>query len=522
MTNDSARIEGILRSFIVYAICAILAIIIGVLMTNPMTYSSLGFVAVLCAVMFVPIVLKWHYPLTLLSWNAPIMMFFIKGDPRLFLVMITLSIAISITERALNQPRFINIPTITWSLFCLIGVVMVTALFTGGIGLKAFGSDVYGGKKYIFLAVAVLGYFALAAQAIPPERAQRYVAFFFLGGVVSVISDFYPITPGFLHPIFWLVPPSMYADTGNGPEGGIMRLAGTAGAGVAVYSAMIARYGLRGIFLSDKLWRPVVFFLMVVLVFFGGFRSGLILMGGTILLQFFLEGLHRTKLMPFFTIFALAFAALIFCLGPALPVSFQRALAFVPENVMHLRPEARLDAQASWQWRIDMWEGLLPQIPSHLLLGKGYAISMEDYASMGQDSALRSADPGQQALALSGDYHNGPLSVILPFGIWGVFAFGWFLLASIFVMYRNYRYSDPGLKTINTFLFVSYVMLCISFYGGNLAVGMGAFTGLLGLSVAINRGVRRAPVTASTNIPFNIPFAKKRLRPTPAFQKRST
>jgi len=29
---------------------------------------------------------------------------------------------------------------------------------------------------------------------------------------------------------------------------------------------------------------------------------------------------------------------------------------------------------------------------------------------------------------LAGDYHNGPLSVIIPFGVFGVIAFVWFLL----------------------------------------------------------------------------------------------
>ena len=73
-----------------------------------------------------------------------------------------------------------------------------------------------------------------------------------------------------------------------------------------------------------------------------------------------------------------------------------------------------------------MWKALLPQVPPHLLLGKGYAISMEDFEMMGRDVAFRSVDASQQGLALAGDYHNGPLSVVIPFGIWGVIAFLWF------------------------------------------------------------------------------------------------
>ena len=171
-----------------------------------------------------------------------------------------------------------------------------------------------------------------------------------------------------------------------------------------------------------------------------------------------------------------------------------------------------------------MWTGLLPQIPKYLLVGKGYAISMEDYAVMGQDSAFHSTDVSQQGLALSGDYHNGPLSVIIPFGIWGAIGFLWFTGASLWVMYRNYRYSDPALTTVNIFLFTSYVVTMLSFYfiSGGLA-NISGFTGLLGMSVAINRGVRKRPPPAKPiNIPFKRPFANVRLQPQPALMRRAT
>ena len=522
MNNDPATIAAALRTFAIYAVCAVLAIIIGVLMTNPMTYSSLGFIGFLCAVLVLPILLRWHHPIMIFCWGAPMMMFFLKGDPKFTLVMITLSLAISITERTLNQPRFINVPAVSWSLFFMIGVIALTAKLNGGIGLKAFGSEVYGGKKYVFLIVNILGYFALTAQPIPPGKAQRYVSYFFLGSTLGFIGDLYPFAPGFTHPIFWVIPPMMNYDAGA-VQVGTTRLIGTSWAAVSVINALIARYGIRGIFLEGKLWRPAVFFISVVLIFFGGFRSALVLAGLTFTLQFFLEGMHRTKAMPFFVLAVVAGMALAIPLGGKLPFTFQRTLAFLPEGLIHLSHDARLAAQTSSDWRYDMWKALLPQIPEHLLLGKGYAISMEDFASMGADSAMHSADPGQQALALSGDYHNGPLSVILPFGIWGVIAFLWFIIAGMWVVYKNFRYGDPALQLANTFLFTSYVITTFDFFFifGSFSDGMGAFTGFVGLSVCLNRGVARAPVTPARNIPFSIRLRGGRLKPQPAFQPKT-
>ncbi|HXC36196.1 MAG TPA: O-antigen ligase family protein [Candidatus Acidoferrales bacterium] len=518
MNSDPANVAAALRSLVVYAACAVVSIIIGVLMTNPMTYTAFGFMGILSAVLLIPILMKWHRPLMIVSWFMPVMMFFIKGDPNLFLVMITLSLTATIVERTMGQKRFFNVPQITWPLLCLIGVVMLTAKLTGGLGLRAFGSEVYGGKKYIFLVVAILGYFAIASSPIPPEKARKYVALYFAGGLLCTVQDFYQVAPHVLRPIYWVIPPNFLALMGHF-EVGVSRLAGTGTAAAALINVLIARYGLRGIFLSGRLWRPFVFCVSFIVIFLGGFRSAIVGMTATLVILFFLEGLHRTRLTPFLVVFVLAIAGVIIPLGSKLPFTFQRTLSVLPPSFVQLRPDARADAKASWDWRIEMWTALLPQIPKHLLLGKGYAISPEDFdTEMGAGAAVQSADPAQQALALSSDYHNGPLSVILPFGIWGVIAMVWLFAGSIWVVYRNYRYSPPELKALNAFLFATYIWSIVNFYGGSLATNMNVFTGILGLTVAINRGVRREPAENRVNIPFSIPLRRRDVRPVSAPQ----
>src|ERR1039458_3552053 len=110
-----------------------------------------------------------------------------------------------------------------------------------------------------------------------------------------------------------------------------------------------------------------------------------------------------------------------------------------------------------------MWRALLPQVPPHLLLGKGYAITPEDAQLMGSDAALRSIDPSEQGLAISGDYHSGPLSVIIPFGIWGAIVVLWFLIAGVWALHHNRLYGDPALQTVNTFLLTAFVARIIIF-----------------------------------------------------------
>jgi hypothetical protein len=209
--------------------------------------------------------------------------------------------------------------------------------------------------------------------------------------------------------------------------------------------------------------------------------------------------------------------AAVIPLARHLPFTAQRALAFLP---LDISPEARMSADDSTQWRIDMWKALLPQIPPHLLLGKGYAISMEDFQMMG-GSAFHAVDPSQQGLALAGDYHSGPLSVILPFGIWGAIVFLWLLIAIAWVMYCNYRYGDASLRTINAFMW-AFILLFIFqflFLFGALNSELMPLAGMVGFSVALNGGVRRpAPQPVQARPPMVYP-AKIPSHPRPAFHR---
>jgi hypothetical protein len=508
---------AILKSLVIYAICVPLAVIVGYMLTDPLDYTTFAYAGVLALVLVFPLLLRWHYPLLLFSLNTSVIMFFMKGRPALWLVMVVLSLGVSLLERALSsQKRFIHVPQITWPLICLLGVVALTAKLTGGIGLHAFGSEVYGGKKYICLVVSILSYFALMAQRIPPERANLYVALFLLGGVTNFVGDLYSVTPSFLDFIFWMFPPSV--SLGGVFELGMTRLGGVSSAAAAFVFWLMARYGLRGIFLSGKLWRPVLFVMASMMIFLGGYRSLMISYLFLFGLLFFLEGLHRTRALLLFAMAGMLIVVAIIPLAPRLPFTFQRSLAFLPLN---LSVEARESAEGSSEWRVKMWEALLPQVPSHLLLGKGYAITMEDFEDMGTDTAFHSVDASQQGLALSSDFHNGPLSVVLPFGIWGVIAFLWLMLAGLRVMYCNFRHGDVSLRTSNTYLLASYLCLLFRFIFifGALNSDMLMFACTIGFSIALNGGVcRPAPQPVQAREPVVHP-AKILPRARPAFQR---
>ena len=166
-------------------------------------YSNISLFGALALVLSAPILLRWHHPLLVLSWNLPLVVFFLPGNPPAYLPMMAVSLGLSVLQRAMNKDmRFIPAPQITLPLLCLMAGGAGDRQVDGGHWLARAGDPVMGGKKYVFLLMGILGYFALTARRIPPRRAGLYVAMFFLGGCVNVIGDFISFIPRSFYFIF--------------------------------------------------------------------------------------------------------------------------------------------------------------------------------------------------------------------------------------------------------------------------------------------------------------------------------
>src|SRR6185503_40038 len=140
---------------------------------------------------------------------APVVLFFLPGRPTVALAMCAASLGVSVLQHIVNRnQKFIHVSTLFWPLIFLAAVILVTAELTGGIGMSSLGGDNIGGKRYILLLGAIVGYLALAAHRIPPRKAHLCVAVFFLSALASVISNLTSfVGPSVLYYILLLVPP---------------------------------------------------------------------------------------------------------------------------------------------------------------------------------------------------------------------------------------------------------------------------------------------------------------------------
>ncbi len=491
----SKNIAVLPKSLVIFGVCIPLALMVGYLLATPTEMMSFGLVGMILLLLCIPLLLRWHYALLILTWNANMTVFFLPGQPSLWMLLAGASLFLTALGCIMDkQIRFQNVPSITWPLLFFTLVILVTAKLTGGIGLRSFGGGVYGGKKFVYLLAAVIGYYAISSVRLPQKRADRYTGMFFLSAITGIVSNLiYIAGPAFY--VFYLFFPvdnamdqAMEDIATNTTDVRFARLPGVTSAAMSVFCFMLSAYGIRGTLVVNKPWRWLLLLLCVGLSLLGGFRSALILFAMICACQFYFEGLFRTR---FFLVLVLAVVlggAFLTVFATKLPLSVQRSLSMLPIEV---DPAARASAQGSLEWRLEMWKLLLPEVPRYFFLGKGYALDPTDMYLM-NESVRRGLAKDYEAALVVGDYHSGPLSVIIPFGVFGLIGFLWLLLAGGQVLYRNYRFSDPALRNINTFLLSYFITRVVFYFGGfgSFFSDLPLFLGVLGLSVALNGEVR--------------------------------
>jgi hypothetical protein len=494
----SKEMFNIHRVLIAYAVGIPLALVLGYLVATPdlASVAALGFV-VFCLAL--PLVIQWHHALLIAAWNSAFILGFMPGQPLLWLVLAGLAFALAAVNHVTGLKSFLRAPELTKPILFLLAVVVVTARFRGGWGSRVLGGSGYGGRGYIYLLGAILGYFALTAQRISIARSERTVKWFFLSGLTFALCNLaYALGPAFY--VLYNFVSADYAESQAMGDWGLSveRFTGLGPVANGLLCFVLARWGIRRTFEWNKPWRLLLLTAAFVAGFFSGYRSEIGLLGIFLVVHFMVEGLWKTAFLPLFCLLGVLCLTPMLLFANKLPSSVQRSLAaFLVVLPLDINPEVRAEAANSSQWRYEMWREVVPEIPKYLLLGKGYSIDPVDLYLTEQATQAGLLNNYEVAI-ISGNYHNGPLSVLIPFGIFGAIAFFWVLGAGVKVLYRGYRYGDARLRQVNMCLLSFFLTQCIFFFFvfGAISSQLVVFLGILGFSVSLNGGVCRKPALA--------------------------
>ena len=111
------------RKLIVFGIVLPLAALMGYLLVNP-EFMSVAFLGLVVLVLMMPILLRWHHPLLVFSWNFPMIIFFLPGSPPLWMVLAVFSLGITVLGTGLNkEQKIIQVPIMNWVMLVWMVVV---------------------------------------------------------------------------------------------------------------------------------------------------------------------------------------------------------------------------------------------------------------------------------------------------------------------------------------------------------------------------------------------------------------
>src|SRR5262245_52341746 len=148
------------RLLLIYGISIPLAIFVGYFLANPLDIVPFFIFTLLVMLLVVPLFLRWYHPILIFSWNAALIVILLPGQPFLWVPMAGTAFLFALMDRILSKREtFLSVPSVTWPLVLLAIVMLLTAKATGGIGLRSLGSETYGGKRYMFMLAAIVGYF---------------------------------------------------------------------------------------------------------------------------------------------------------------------------------------------------------------------------------------------------------------------------------------------------------------------------------------------------------------------------
>jgi hypothetical protein len=293
---------------------------------------------------------------------------------------------------------------------------LCTVFVRNPVGLAAFNSEMVGGKPYFNVFIACLAYFVLSRVPIDLKTACRLPLFLLPAPAFLAVGALMTThAPGLAGKLGLSL---IYADFAPSETAGfdnVERQIGLLSVGLTGMQILTSYFRPLTLLFPAYFGRFLLAIVFMVAVLFSGFRSALLAIAAYIIFSSYFQR-HPRDLFAFAAIGVVGLTLLTIGNGTLfdLPLAVQRALSFLPGNWDYV---ATADAQASIDWRVDMWSMVWHEDKwiRNRWLGDGFGITRRELALMesvknGGVGFLGGVD--QEAFMINGAYHNGPLSTI--------------------------------------------------------------------------------------------------------------
>lgn len=360
---------------------------------------------------------------------------------------------------ALKALKKIETPQYAGTEFWLLSfaIIVIATALVRGTGFAIFGGESWGGGKYITMAMLFFLYFSVRKF----QFRKGHVLWLIWGGIFATgmlaLGQFlFSYTGGRTYFI------NQFME---------IQAASAAGSELLSNDAAVVRYShfrwLAYAILPLSLFWPqrkilslLFAVIAAVLMLLTGFRSEVASIG----MVYFLCGLVLTKRKKEFLFFIAAAGmvgyGLLLLFADILPDAMIRSVSFLPG--VEASGAVAESARKSTEWRFLVWEYCLREAPRYFLIGRGLAFDVAQWAWL-QVSVYSSPE----FFYGTHSYHNGPLALLLDFGVFGLITMTGFFISSSMDAIRRLR----SIKAKNTiyykfavYMTVLHIWMVVKFY----------------------------------------------------------
>lgn len=352
--------------------------------------------------------------------------------------------------------------------YLLIAIILnlLVVIYMRGAGFRFLGDGNWGGTRYVDIFLAI-GFILFYRTVTLSPKDWRTFFFLFIGlSMLPILSEaLFLLSNGRIYHHYYFVRMrtatlSAFVQEMGGEELVRFQSGNRTGVLLALVASFLFYNNTRRVLLPFLLFTAGL-----LLVGFSGHRSGLVdLVLVAWLVGFMICKANRNLYLQASALGVGLLFVFLYFIGPSLPIQFQRTLVFIPG--IDWAFEAAFDADATWQWRLNLWnEGLrkLQTSPDFYLFGKGFTYSGAEY------HALTLGRPGEYnywfAVILS-TYHQGVLSLLIGMGIPGLLLFTAFFAVAIWrhVRFSLRQWQDPLLQKAHRVVLIYFVVLVMKYY----------------------------------------------------------
>jgi len=314
---------------------------------------------------------------------------------------------------------------------------LVSVFLRNPVGVKVLQSELVGGRPYIGILLAFVGYFILSLSRLPLKNVKIFtlalVFFAILPGSLVVLSDFFPGSSKFLYPLYSAVSIEVFRTNPTDPATQSQRITSLIQISKPIIQALCAYYPPATLINPMYPGRLAIFIVCLLLTGLSGFRNHILTIAAYLSISSLLRRQNAGLIVVCVAaIFAVVVAASLQQSGFKLPFAVQRSLSFLP---LDWDDRAVADAEGTVEWRVDMWKAAWesPIYMRNKVLGDGFGFTRLEMMIMsdmelGIGGILGTQDTFEGHL-IRGSFHNGPLSAIKFVGFVGLLLFTLYMLA---------------------------------------------------------------------------------------------